>query len=71
MNVTLERPKNTETVIPDKPQSQLSGGFGNRFGNRKPPDKITKLGYARDPDEEPDADETDSWAALGVKNPFE
>jgi hypothetical protein len=59
----LDRPVENK---PKPPEPLATGGFGNK----KPPKR--PVGYARDPDDESDADETtiDPWNALGLENPF-
>ena len=64
--VILDKPKETPYI--PKPITKTDGGFGNK----KPPKLPTKIGYARNPDDKPNRDTTDSdaWGLLGLEDPF-
>lgn len=68
----LERPKSKEKhiVTYDEPMPLPEGSKGNR----KPPNKKTLIGYARNDDDNGDIDsgfnDDDAWAELGLRNPF-
>jgi hypothetical protein len=77
---TLDPAWKIETITPGDPDHVPMEDFPHAggSGNRKPPEDKTAIGYARDPDDEPDDDEPDgdetdedsAWARLGLANPF-
>ncbi len=56
----LDKPK--ETPYEPKSKEPLAAGG---FGNKRPPNVKTKLGYASNEDED-----NDPWGALGLEDPF-